>query len=123
MMQLPTCLAVAYLLASCTHHESVEPASEAAALELEAPASVPAPEQRYFMVRDEAYALAGKHPWAGIYSSSGTDTSDELLVAPRNGWVLKGHSNGGDTFRGAGEVREEDGWLRFEQDGSVANPR
>lgn len=85
-------------------------------------AAVPTPEQRYWLLRDEIEALAGKHPWVGRYESSGTDTHDEFLVAPRNGWVWMKRVNGRQSFRGAGTVREVGDWLAFDAEGCEPDP-
>ncbi|MCK6447277.1 MAG: hypothetical protein L6Q99_12880 [Planctomycetes bacterium] len=83
---------------------------------------VPTPEQRYWLLRDEIEALAGSHPWVGHYESSGTDTHDEFLVAPRNGWVWSTRSVGGRRYRGAGTVREVGDWLAFDAAGCEPDP-
>ncbi|MCE9594060.1 MAG: hypothetical protein K8S98_07700 [Planctomycetes bacterium] len=113
---------LAISIAGCAHVETRESTARTPSVQVETAKPIPAPEQRYFLIRDEVQALAGKHPWAGIYTSAGTDTSDEFLVAPHNGWVSVETSVGGRHFQGAGEVREVGDWLAFEFVGMEAHP-
>jgi hypothetical protein len=107
---------LAITIAGCAHVERNWAPSEALAN-----VPVPSPEQRYWLLRDEVAELAGKHAWAGHYTSSGTDTSDELLVAPTHGWVRLRHGIGAPRFVGAGSIEFVEDRLRLTNDGQVSD--
>ncbi|MCC6407453.1 MAG: hypothetical protein IT453_09815 [Planctomycetes bacterium] len=119
------CLALSTLLASCAHVAPESASRTELAVSAPAPqhppSSAPSPEQRYWLLRDEIEALAGKHPWAGRYYASDTDSGDEFLLAPMRGWVRIRHGVGRQTFVGAGSIELAEQRLRFVDDGQVPN--
>jgi hypothetical protein len=69
-------------------------------------------EQKTQRIKTEIRQLGPDHPWAGLYEANGVFESTSLLMAPRNGFMVK-HDTCNEIGIGYGTVEEDGAVLRL----------